>query len=235
MEHAFSRTEMLIGKEGLEKLRCARVAVFGVGGVGSYAVEGLCRAGVGSLLLVDHDTVSLTNLNRQLHATMETIGQYKTKLMAARVRSINPEALVETREAFCLPERVSSLLAGEFDYVIDAVDTVAAKLCLAEEALRRDIPILSCMGAGNKLDPTRFRVGDIYETSGCPLCRVMRRELRARGVEALRVVYSTEPPASPQTEPADGSGRHPPGSISFVPPVAGLIAAGEAVRHLLLR
>jgi tRNA A37 threonylcarbamoyladenosine dehydratase len=230
MNEAYAaRTKLLIGDAGLARLAAARVAVFGVGGVGSYAVEALARAGVGRLYLVDNDTVSPSNINRQLHATIDTIGQYKTKLMAERIAAINPDAVVETAEAFLLPDNVDALLPGDFDYILDAVDTVAAKLALAETALRRGVPIIAAMGAGNKLDPTRFEVADINETSVCPLCRVMRRELKKRGIPRLRVVYSKEPPRIP-----DGAGdRPPPGSVSFVPSVAGLILAGAAINDLI--
>jgi tRNA A37 threonylcarbamoyladenosine dehydratase len=229
-----SRTKLLLGEDGLAKLASARIAVFGVGGVGSYAVEALARAGVGRLYLVDNDTVAPSNINRQLHATANTIGQYKTKLMAERIAAINPDAVVETAEAFLLPDNVEELLPGEFDYILDAVDTVAAKLALAEIAYRRGIPIIAAMGAGNKLDPTRFEVADINETSVCPLCRVMRRELKKRGIPRLKVVYSKEPPhiPSPEDIPPE-EGRVPPGSISFVPSVAGLIMAGAVVKGIV--
>ena len=236
MGDAFSRTRYLIGEDGLDRLRKARVAVFGVGGVGSYVVEALCRTGVGSFLLVDNDVIGLSNLNRQMHATHDTIGQYKTKVMAQRILSINPQAVVETKEVFCLPDNVGTILQGPFDYIVDAVDTVSAKIGLVMEAYNRDIPIISCMGAGNKLDPTLFKVADIYDTSTCPLCRIMRRELRRCEIPALKVVYSTEQPMVPiyDRAPPDGyAGKQPPGSISFVPSVAGLIAAGEVTRSLL--
>ena len=238
----FSRTALLIGEQGVQRLRTARVAVFGIGGVGSFTVEALARAGIGSLLLVDDDVVTPSNINRQLPATTRTVGKPKTALMADRVQKINPAATVEALNAFCLPDNVSELLAGPFDYIVDAVDTVSAKLALAEEAFRRGIPIVSAMGAGNKMDPTRFRVADIGETSVCPLCRVMRRELKKRGIPRLKVVFSTEPPIAPQEDlpeaPGDAAGAHrpkrqAPGSISFVPSVAGLILAGEVVRDLI--
>lgn len=234
----YSRTALLVGEEAVRRLTRARVAVFGVGGVGSYAVEALARAGVGSFLLVDDDTVAESNINRQLHATHRTLGQYKTQVMAERIREINPAAVVETREAFCLPENVAELLPGEFDYLLDAVDTVSAKIAIVEESRRRGVPVISAMGAGNKLDPARFEVADIYATSVCPLCRVMRRELKRRGVPSLKVVYSTEPPLAPcdlQEFACDSPPpkRRVPGSISFVPSVAGLILAGEAVRDMM--
>lgn len=232
----FSRTGLLIGEAAVNRLGRARVAVFGVGGVGSFTVEALARAGVGRLLLVDDDVVAASNINRQLHATHETLGQYKTTLMADRVRAINPAAAVETREAFCLPENVADLLPGSFDYIVDAVDTVSAKLALVEEAAARGVPVISAMGAGNKLDPTRFEVADLFDTSVCPLCRVMRRELKKRGVPRLKVVYSREEPRTPLPDPSPTGAhqkRRTPGSISFVPSVAGLILAGEVVRDLI--
>lgn len=223
MENLFDRTELLLGADAMTRLANARVAVFGVGGVGSFAVEALIRAGVGKLLLVDHDTVSPSNCNRQLHATTKTIGLQKTRLMAERAAAINPAILVETKELFVLPETVGEALPGEFDFIIDAVDTVSAKLALVEEAGRRGIPIISAMGTGNKLDPSRFRVGDIFETGVCPLCRVMRRELRKRGVASLTVVWSDEEPVA---------NHRPPGSISFVPPVAGMLLGGYVARSV---
>jgi tRNA A37 threonylcarbamoyladenosine dehydratase len=225
-EEFTARTRLLLGDEAVARLSHARVAVIGVGGVGSFAVEALIRAGVGNLLLVDNDTVAPSNLNRQLHATTNTIGQHKTLLMAQRAREINPAISVATKEEFVLPENVAAVLAGEFDYIIDAVDTVAAKLALIEEAGRRAIPIISAMGTGNKLDAGRFRIGDITETSMCPLCRVMRRELRARGIPRLTVVWSDEEPAIH---------HRPPGSVSFVPPVAGMLLAGFVVREIIKR
>jgi len=230
MNEWLSRSALLLGTEGLERLAAARVAVAGMGGVGSFAVEALARGGIGRLLLIDHDKAASSNINRQLHADTGTVGQPKVALMARRVADINPHALAEAREAFLLPDNVSGLLDGPLDYIIDAVDTVSAKLSLAEEAQRRGVPIISCMGTGNKLDPTRFRVGDIYETSMCPLCRVMRQELRQRGIEALQVVYSTESPRMPPPDPA--LRRQVPGSVSFVPPVAGMIAAGVVIRGI---
>lgn len=230
MNEWLSRSAPLLGAEALEKLAAARVAVAGIGGVGSFAVEALARGGVGRLLLIDHDRAAPSNINRQLHAAVSTVGQLKVELMARRVADINPHARVEAREAFLLPDNVTALLDGPLDYIIDAVDTVSAKLALVEEAQRRGVPIISCMGTGNKLDPTRFRVGDIYETSVCPLCRVMRRELRQRGTRALQVVYSTETPRTPPPDPA--LRRQVPGSVSFVPPVAGMIAAGVVIRGI---
>lgn len=226
-----SRTELLLGADGLAKLAAARVAVFGLGGVGSYAAEALVRAGVGHFLLVDHDVVSLSNLNRQLHATRKTVGQKKTEAMRARMLDVNPDADVKIIDAFYAPDCAEDFFSAPLDYIIDAVDTVTAKLSLAVEATRRNIPIISSMGAGNKLDPTRFEVADIYETSVCPLAKVMRKELKKRGVPRLKVVYSKEPPLSAVASDSD-HGRHAPGSVSFVPSVAGLILAGEVIRAL---
>ena len=194
MEERFSRTALLLGEAGLARLWSSRVAVFGVGGVGSFAAEALARAGVGRFLLVDGDTVEPSNLNRQLHATTKTIGQKKVEAMRARMLEISPEAEIETKAVVYEPSLANDFFAQPLDYIVDAVDTVSAKLSLAEEATRRSIPIVSSMGAGNKLDPTRFEVADIYETSVCPLAKVMRRELRKRGVPRLRVVYSMEEP-----------------------------------------
>lgn len=234
----FSRTALLLGAAGVEKLQRSRVAVFGVGGVGSFVVEGLARCGVGGFVLIDNDTVSPSNVNRQLIATRLTLGRPKVEVARERVLSINPNAIVETHQVFYLPGEQQDLIEG-CDYVVDAIDTVSAKLALIEEARARSIPVISCMGTGNKLDPTRLQIADLSKTSVCPLCRVMRRELRRRGIEHLKVLYSTEEPVTSQmadTEaPAGGQpapGRHTPGSVSFVPSVAGLIIAGEVVKDL---
>ena len=234
MTGIFSRTELLIGVEGLARLAQARVAIFGVGGVGSFAAEGLIRAGVGHFLLVDHDTVDVSNINRQIHATTRTVGQQKTDVMRARMLEINPTAEIRTIAELYAPDRADAFFSEPIDYIVDAVDMVSAKISLAEEATRRGIPIVSAMGAGNKLDPTRFEVADIYETTVCPLAKVMRKELKKRGVPRLKVVYSKEPllrPAPAGEENGDAR-RQAPGSISFVPSVAGLILAGEVVRDL---
>lgn len=228
MQELFARTSMLLGEAGIQRLKQARVFVAGVGGVGSYAAEALARSGVGHICLADHDTIDATNLNRQLHATTATVGQPKAKTMAARLKEINPELVVEVREIFLLPENIPRALAGEWDYIVDAVDTVSAKLALAQEGERRGIPVISAMGAGNKLDPTRFEVADIYSTSVCPLCRVMRHELRKKGITSLKVVYSKEPPIKPESP----GGKAAPGSVSFVPGVVGMIAAGVVIRGL---
>ncbi|NLT57460.1 MAG: tRNA threonylcarbamoyladenosine dehydratase [Clostridiales bacterium] len=228
MGDAFSRAERLLGPRAMERLRHSAVAVFGLGGVGSYAAEALARAGVGRLTLVDADCVERSNLNRQLIALHSTLGLPKAQVMAARIRDINPQAQVTPLQLFYGPETADGLPLSDFDYVVDAVDTVSAKLLLAERAILSAVPIISSMGTGNKLDGARFEVADIYETSVCPLARVMRRELRARGIGSLRVVYSKEPPI---LRP-EGRGESP-GSLSFVPPVAGLLLAGEVVRGLV--
>ena len=237
MLHAFSRTEMLIGTEGLHKLKASTVAVFGVGGVGSYAVEALARAGVGKLILVDHDTVCVSNINRQIHATTKTVGQYKAALMKERVLEINPEAEVVIYEEAYTADTAERLLSTEYDYVIDAIDMVTSKIDLIVRCQAMNIPIISAMGAANKLDPTKLVVTDIYKTSMCPLAKVMRRELKARHVKKLKVVYSTEKPIKPEqnlTHGGAGAGRREtPGSVSFVPSVSGLIIAGEVVRALI--
>ncbi len=239
MQEQFTRTALLLGEEGIHKLNRSRVAVFGIGGVGGYTVEALARSGVGHFLLVDNDKVALSNLNRQIIATLDTVGKYKTRVMKERILSINPEAEVETRECFFLPENAEEFDFSSFDYVVDAVDTVAAKLELVVRAQKAGVPVISSMGAGNKLDPTRFEVADIYQTSVCPLARVMRRELKARGVKGLKVVYSREEPRTPAKSPLEEdkafARRSIPGSIAFVPSVAGLIAAGEVIKDLTKR
>lgn len=219
----FSRMEAIIGSEAVARLRASSVAVIGLGGVGSWAAESLARCGVGKMLLVDGDTVDLTNINRQLYALHSTVGQSKASLAAARIRDINPICDVQAVTGFYTFKNASSFKLAEYDCVIDAIDMVTAKIDLAVRAQEEGFPLLSAMGTGNKLDPTRFRIADIYETRVCPLCRVMRRELRKRGVEQLRVLYSEEEPIRPTD--TDGA----PGSIAFVPPVAGLLLAREAV------
>ena len=231
MENMYVRTELLLGKAGVERLKAAHIAVFGIGGVGSFTAEALARAGVGSLTLVDRDTVSESNLNRQIIALHSTIGRPKATVMKERIADINPKACVRAVEAFCLPENVKDFFDCRYDYVVDAVDTVAAKLALAEITDLHGIPIISAMGAGNKLHPELFEVADIYQTSVCPLCRVMRRELKKRGIERMKVVYSKEEPIkSESTEHL--AGKPVPGSISFVPSVSGLLIAGEVIRDL---
>ena len=237
MLNQFSRTQLLLGSEAMEYLAQCRVAVFGVGGVGGYAVEALARSGIGALDLIDDDKVCLTNLNRQLHATHSTVGKYKVDVAEQRIRDINPDCRVTTYKTFFLPETEDQFDFTQYDYVVDAIDTVKGKLALAEKAQAAGTPIICAMGAGNKLDPTAFRVADIYQTSVCPLARVMRTECRRRGIKKLKVVYSRETPTRPLGEiPADerpGSSRRDiPGSTAFVPAAAGLIIAGEVIKDL---
>lgn len=286
MENQFSRTELLLGREGLERLASSRVAVFGIGGVGGYVAEALARSGVGTLDLIDSDKVSLSNINRQIIATMRTVGRYKVDVMRERVCEINPDIRVHTYRTFYLPETADQFDFSQYDYVVDAIDTVTGKLQLVQQAVQAGTPVISSMGAGNKLDPTSFRVADIYETSVCPLAKVMRRELKKRGIERLKVVYSTEPAMHPgaereqtestmhpgaeqeqtestmhlgegqeqteltmhpgegqkrmelvtcsggEQEAAGGARRQTPGSVAFVPSVAGLILAGEVIKDL---
>lgn len=233
MTEAFSRTKLLLGEDGLAKLAKARVAVFGIGGVGSFAAEALCRAGIGHFLLVDSDTIDVSNINRQIHATTRTVGQKKTDVMRARMLEINPAADVRAKCEFYEPNRAEAFFTEPLDYIVDAVDTVTAKISLVVEAEKRSIPIISAMGAGNKLDPTRFEVADIYKTSVCPLAKVMRKELKKRGIPRLKVVYSKEPPIRPDVAETEDARRQTPGSVSFVPSAAGLILASEVVRDLL--
>ncbi len=233
MLNAFSRTELLIGEEGVKKLAASRVAVFGVGGVGGYCVEALARAGIGALDLIDNDVFSLTNLNRQLHATYKTLGKYKVDVVAERVKEINPDCVVRTFKTFYLPETAGEFDFRGYDYIVDAIDTVAGKIALAVNAQAVHTPIISAMGAGNKLDPTKFEVADLSKTSVCPLARTMRRELKKRGIEHLKVVYSKEEPIRPLPSDEESGKRETPGSVSFVPSVAGLILAGEVVKDLI--
>ena len=244
----FSRTELLLGKEAMEKLKNAKVAVFGIGGVGGYVCEALVRSGVGAFDLIDDDKVCLTNLNRQIIATRKTIGKYKTDVMKDRILEINPDARVEVHKCFFLPENADEFPFEEYDYIVDAVDTVTAKISLVMKAQEMNVPIISSMGAGNKLDASQFRVADIYKTKVCPLAKVMRRELEKRGVKKLKVVYSEEQPTRPVEDMAiscrtncicpPGAAhkcterRDIPGSVAFVPSVAGLIIAGEVVKDL---
>ena len=225
------RTALLIEKKGIERLSATRVAVFGVGGVGGYVVEALVRAGVGALDLFDPDTVSLTNLNRQIIALRSTVGHYKTDVAAARARDINPDVKIETRHMFYLPENADEVDLSVYDYIVDAVDTVAAKMELIRRSKAAGLPILSCMGTGNKLDPTRFRVSDIEKTSVCPLARTVRGLCRKEGIKKVKVLWSSESPIK-VTVPAE-HGRHAPGSISFVPAAAGLVIAAEVIKDLL--
>ncbi len=235
MIHEYSRTELLVEKEGLQRLKDATVMVLGVGGVGSHCIEALARSGVGRLILVDNDKVTLTNINRQSIAYHSTIGQYKTKLMKDRIWDISSEIEVITHKKFILPENLHEIFDRKVDYIIDAIDTVTAKLALVEYAKQQDIPIISCMGTGNKLHPELFEITDISKTSVCPLCKVMRKELKERGIKHLKVLYSKEKPvdtSGKSTGENMGKRRALPGSISFVPPVAGLLIAGEVIRTL---
>ena len=232
----FSRTEMLIGTDSLIELRNTAIAVFGVGGVGSHCIEALARCGIGKLILVDDDTVALTNINRQSIAYHSTIGQYKTHLMKARIADINPVAEVLTFETFLMPDNLEWLFLqiGTVDYIIDAIDTVSAKIAIAEYACRRQVPLIACMGTGNKLHPELFEIADINNTSVCPLCKVMRKELKVKGIPGLKVLYSKEVPLKPQIPTSENSNKRAiPGSIAFVPPVAGLMIAGEVIRDLI--
>ena len=248
MLNQFSRTELVIGKDGLEKLSNAKVAIFGLGGVGSFVLEGLVRAGVGNFVLIDDDRICLTNLNRQILATRKTVGQPKVEVAKQRILDINPDANVEIHQEFFMPE-TEGIRDNSIDYIVDCIDTVTAKIELVVRADKLNIPIISCMGTGNKLDPTRFEVTDIYKTSVCPLAKVMRKELRSRGIKKLKVVYSKEEPVR-LNETTENSCKHNcicppgtkrkctirnqvPGSVSFVPSVAGLIIAGEVVKSIL--
>lgn len=234
MSEIFTRTELLIGEEGLMRLKNARVAVFGVGGVGGYAVEALARSGVGHFLLVDNDVVSESNLNRQIIALRSTVGKYKTHVMKERIADICPDTEVETRECFFLPENAADFRFEEYDYVVDAIDTVSGKIALAECCQKAGTKVISAMGAGNKLDPTKFVVTDIYKTQVCPLAKVMRRELKKRGIQGLKVVYSTEEAMTPRQQIISEDGRKvTPGSMAFVPGTAGLILASEVVKDLI--
>ncbi|RKD27351.1 tRNA A37 threonylcarbamoyladenosine dehydratase [Caminicella sporogenes DSM 14501] len=236
--HSFSRTELLIGRKGLEKLSKKKVAVFGIGGVGTFVVEGLARTGVGNFVLVDDDNICLTNINRQIHALRSTVGKPKVEVMKNRILDINPKANVATYKMLYNAENANKLLDDSYDYVVDAIDMVSSKLDLVEKCYKRNISIISSMGAGNKLDPTKFEVADIYKTSMCPLAKVMRKELRKRGVKRLKVVYSKEKPIKPiYVNNNDNETfirkKQVPGSIAFVPSVAGLIIASEVIKDLL--
>lgn len=247
-QHYLSRTELLIGADSLEKLKNSKVVIFGVGGVGSFTVEAIARAGVGNITIIDDDTVCLTNLNRQIIATYDTISQPKVDVMKERILSINRNCNVVTKRIFVKPEDIKDIVDSDVDYVVDAIDTVSSKLALAEHCYNNNIKLISCMGTGNKLDPTQFKVTDIFKTKVCPLAKVMRYELRKRGVEKLKVVYSEEIPRKPKVEDVVtcktgcvctggtkkcAEKRQIPGSISFVPPVAGMIIAGEVIKDIL--
>ncbi|MCX8074840.1 MAG: tRNA threonylcarbamoyladenosine dehydratase [Clostridia bacterium] len=249
MLHKFSRTELLIGKDALLNLSKVKVAIFGIGGVGSYTAEGLARSGVGKFVLIDDDKICLTNINRQIHATTKTVGIKKVDAMKERILDINPQAEVITLDSFLSKENVNDLIFDDYDYIVDAIDTVSSKLVLIEEAKKRSIPIISSMGAGNKLDATMFEVADIRSTSMCPLARVMRRELKKRSINSLKIVYSKEEPLTPIEDDSSNcknccvcpkgtvrkctTRRQIPGSISFVPSVVGMIIAGEVIKDLI--
>ena len=239
MQERFSRTELLLGRGGMERLQKARVAVFGIGGVGGYVVEALARSGIGAIDLIDHDRVSLSNINRQIIATEHTLDHLKVDAARERILSINPQCQVRTHPTFFLPDTADTFDFTQYDYVVDAIDTVTGKLLLAEKAYAAGTPIISSMGTGNKLDPTAFEVTDINKTTFCPLARIMRKELKKRGIPHLKVVYSREPamaPGADSDEPVELSGRKPvPGSTAFVPAVAGLILAGEVIKDLSLK
>ena len=241
MADQYSRTRLLLGRDGIEKLRNARIALFGLGGVGGYAAEALARAGVGHMDLIDDDTISLTNLNRQLLATHSSIGMYKVDVAAQRIRDIDPSIDVRTYKTFYLPDTAQQFDFSQYDYVLDAIDTVTGKLMLIAQAKEAGTPVISCMGTGNKLDATAFEVADISKTSGCALSRIMRKECAKRGIKGVKVVYSKELPLEPAEDPDDpmepqregSSRRSTPGSTAFVPGVAGLIMAGEVIKDLI--
>ncbi len=239
MENEFSRSTLLLGQESIDKIANSRVAVFGVGGVGGYVVEALVRTGLGEIDIIDNDTVALSNINRQIIATSKTLGKYKVDVMKDRILDINPNVKVNVHKCFFLPENSDDFDFSQYDYVVDAIDTVAGKLEIIEKAYKANVPVISAMGAGNKLDPTKLEVADIYETSICPLAKVMRRELRARGIKELKVVYSKEEPIKPanllDSKAIDRETRRKratPGSVAFVPSVSGLIIASEVIKDL---
>lgn len=228
----FKRTELILGSGALDKLKNARVAIFGIGGVGGYVAEALARCGVGALDLTDSDTVSASNINRQIIALTSTLGMYKVDAMRERIKEINPECVVNVYKCFYLPETKAAFDFTQYDYVVDAVDTVTAKIAIIEHAKAADVPVISSMGAGNKLHPELFELADISQTVVCPLAKVMRSELKRRGITSVKVVYSKEKPIKPSQAISDGGKKQIPGSISFVPSAAGLIIAGEVVRHI---
>ena len=233
MENQFSRTELMLGKNAIDKLKASRVAVFGVGGVGGYVVEALARAGVGNFDLIDNDVVSISNINRQIIATLDTIGLPKVEVMKNRILSINKDANINVYQCFYLPSNEHLFDFSKFDYVVDAVDTVTAKISIIMKAKENNVKVISSMGTGNKLDPTMFEISDIYKTSVCPLAKVMRHELKKRGVKSLKVLYSKELPVELSETLTADNGKVVPGSVSFVPSVAGLIIAGEVIKDLI--
>lgn len=232
MEEQFIRTAMLLGEDGIEKLKSKRIAVFGIGGVGGHVVEALARSGVGALDLIDNDVVSISNINRQIIATYDTVGKPKTEVMRERIHSINPHCVVTCYQSFYLPEYRDKFPFEQFDYMIDAIDTVTAKIDLALVSCEKKIPLISSMGTGNKLDPSKFEITDIYKTSVCPLAKVMRKELKNRGIPKLKVLYSKEDAMKPLPLTAQEGRRATPGSTAFVPAVAGLMIAGEVIREI---
>ena len=234
MLNQFSRTQLIFGKEAMEKLASSRVAVFGIGGVGGYTVEALARSGIGALDIVDNDKVCLTNINRQIIATLSTVGRYKVDVAAERIAEINRDCKVTAYKTFFLPETSNEFDFTQYDYVVDAIDTVTGKIAIVEKAKKCGVPVISAMGAGNKVDPTAFEVADIKNTSVCPLARVMRRELKNRGIEHLKVVYSKEEPVKPVGVIEESSEKRAvPGSCAFVPSVVGLVIAGEVIKDLI--
>lgn len=233
MLNQFSRTELLFGSEKMNILKNSRVAVFGIGGVGGHCTLALARSGIGALDLIDNDTVSITNINRQAVANLKTIGCQKTEVMKDMIANINPDAKVTIHNTFFLPENADEFDFSKYDYIIDAIDTVSGKIALVEKANRQNTPIISSMGAGNKLDPTAFKVADIYKTSVCPLAKVIRKELKARGIKSLKVVYSEEKALTPLPSDEISGKRQTPGSVAFVPSVVGLIIAGEVVKDIV--
>lgn len=246
-QHIFSRTELLIGRSALDKLAECKVVVFGIGGVGSYTVEALVRGGVGKIVIVDDDEVCLTNINRQIHATYKTIGRPKVEVMKERILDINPNCQVEIFPTYVKEDNITEIIGNDADYVVDAIDTVTSKIAIVMWCKEHNVPIISCMGTGNKLDPTKFKIADLYSTKICPLAKVMRYELRRKGIDSLKVLYSEEVPMEPRGDVVTCKGgcvctggtkkclakRQIPGSISFVPPVAGLIIGGEVIKDLI--
>ncbi len=234
MSEELSRTELLYGKEAIKKLSSSRIAVFGIGGVGGYVTEALARSGIGALDLIDNDTVALSNINRQIIATHSSVGKYKVDVAAERIKDINPDCRIKVFKLFFLPDDQGDINFKDYDYIVDAVDTVTAKLTIIENAKKAGVPVISSMGTGNKLDPSSLKISDLYNTSVCPLAKVMRRECRKRGIDSLKVVYSEEEPRKPmENSPTDPVRRSIPGSTSFVPPTAGLMIAGEVIINLI--
>lgn len=233
MENQYTRTELLIGKNGIDKLKKAKIAIFGIGGVGSFATEALARAGIGNFILIDHDVVSVSNINRQIIANHKTVGQYKVDVMKQRILDINPEANIKTYKEFYRQNSDIKIISKELDYVVDCIDTITSKIEIVIECQELNVPLISSMGAGNKLDPSKFEITDIYKTSICPLAKIMRKELRKRNISGLKVIYSKAEPIKPISEKNENTREKAAGSISFVPSVAGLMIAGEIIRELI--